>query len=157
MAVRGFDEDVVVAAEVEGVFGDLNQFPGGMLIFNRANELAGAGRKVHGFSVSREVGGRVDVYEPRRPEADHALIGFGKERASGFVIKPVGLEGAVDSAIMNVADEVAVVHPASGADRFFAAETALEAVTKIFNTEKLDRAVVLISEQIDDPFGGDLF
>lgn len=155
-ATRGLDEDVVVAAEIEGVFDDADQIGGGVFVFDWADEEAGAVEELVGFGIARMFSGRIDMNKPGRVEAQHAAVGLGEDVARSLKINGVGLEAAIDATPVNPADKLAIVNPAGGADELIAPKPTLKAGAKIFDAEKLDGAIGVVGEEVDDPLGRNL-
>ncbi|MGC3957488.1 MAG: hypothetical protein QM813_05850 [Verrucomicrobiota bacterium] len=143
-------EDVVVTAKVEGVFDELDEPRGRVLVDDRPDQRAGFVESI-GLGVAREGGGRIDMHEPGWIKAQHAAIGLREGAAGGLEVDQVRLERAVDAPPMHVAHDLPVVDLARRADEFLSAKPALEAGAEVLDAEELDRLILLVGQQVNDP------
>ena len=151
-AARRLDEDVVIAAQVERVLGQLHAAsPPACLSSTGPNNCPGLLGKIRRLACIAEISPRDHVHKPRRPKADHALVRLRKQHAGRLVVKPVGFKRAVDAPPVDPADDVAVVDASRRPDRLVAAEPPLQAVPQIFHAQQLHRPVRFVGEQVDRP------
>src|SRR5205823_5703743 len=101
----------------------LDQPRGRMLVFDRADEHSATREQIDRLGVAREWRFGIDVHKPRGAKSDHALVGFWEKLARGVEINHVSFEGAIDTAIVDSPDDLAIVHALARADRFFAVQS----------------------------------